>query len=372
MSDMPIELPFTTVETSRHGKIRRYVRLKGKRIRLLHRPGHPDFLDEYRAALTQLRAAMPEPEENTRPSRKSYERGSLGWLIERYFAESPGLRTMSKIGSARRRRILVALAESHGSRPMVMATDAISAGFARRAEKPGAANDWLKTIKALYSWSCAVGITTTNPAAPVRKIKVKTDGFHIWSVEEIRAFAARHTKGSMAYLSLMLFVFTGLRRSDATRLGLQHVKDGVIHYKTGKTGATLVTAYARPFREATEATGRRVALNFLLNAHGQAFASGAAFGNWFKDRCVEAGLPHCSAHGLRKAGASIAADEGASDLMLDAMFGWSEEASGNQSRTYTRAASKARLATEGFALIERALRESGVLTEQNHTVSVAP
>jgi Protein adenylyltransferase SelO len=38
----------------------------------------------------------------------------------------------------------------------------------------------------------------------------------------------------------------------------------------------------------------------LVTAHGKPFTP-AGFGNWFRDRCNEANLRHCSAHGLRKA-----------------------------------------------------------------------
>jgi hypothetical protein len=41
------------------------------------------------------------------------------------------------------------------------------------------------------------------------------------------------------------------------------------------------------------------------------------------DCATEAGIAHCSPHGLRKAGASIAAEMGASEVELDAMYGWS-------------------------------------------------
>ncbi len=43
-------------------------------------------------------------------------------------------------------------------------------------------------------------------------------------------------------------------------------------------------------------------LTFLTTEQGKPFTA-AGFGNWFRDRCNEAGLPEgCSAHGLRKAG----------------------------------------------------------------------
>ena len=64
------------------------------------------------------------------------------------------------------------------------------------------------------------------------------------------------------------------------------------------------------------------------------------FGNWFRRRCDEAGLPHCSAHGLRKAGATIAAENGATEHQLMAMYGWE---SPKQAALYTRTADRKRL-----------------------------
>ena len=66
--------------------------------------------------------------------------------------------------------------------------------------------------------------------------------------------------------------------------------------------------------------------------------------------CEEAGLPHCSAHGLRKAAATIAADNGATAHQLMAIFGWSNL---KQAETYTKEADRRRLATSGMGLIRR-------------------
>ena len=68
----------------------------------------------------------------------------------------------------------------------------------------------------------------------------------------------------------------------------------------------------------------------------------------FRDRCDEAELPHCTAHGLRKAGATIAAENGATDRQLMALFDWTSE---KQANVYTAAADTKRLATEAARLI---------------------
>ena len=51
-------------------------------------------------------------------------------------------------------------------------------------------------------------------------------------------------------------------------------------------------------------------LTYLVTDSGRPFSI-KGFGNKFREWCDEAGLPHCSAHGIRKADASLAAEEGA-------------------------------------------------------------
>ena len=80
-------------------------------------------------------------------------------------------------------------------------------------------------------------------------------------------------------------------------------------------------------------------LSFLVTEFGKPFTA-AGFGGWFRARCDAAGLPHCSAHGLRKAAAtSLAA--GASAHQLMSWFGWR---SLEDAERYTRAANQKKLA----------------------------
>jgi len=87
---------------------------------------------------------------------------------------------------------------------------------------------------------------------------------------------------------------------------------------------------------------------FLVTQYGKPFTA-AGFGGWFRDRCDEAGLPQCTAHGLRKAGATVAAENGASDRQLMALFDWT---SAGQANTYTGAADRKRMASEAARLMD--------------------
>jgi hypothetical protein len=62
-------------------------------------------------------------------------------------------------------------------------------------------------------------------------------------------------------------------------------------------------------------------MTYLVTEFGKPFTANG-FGNWFRDRCDEAGLAHCTAYGLRKAGATIATENGATDRQLMALYDW--------------------------------------------------
>jgi integrase len=75
----------------------------------------------------------------------------------------------------------------------------------------------------------------------------------------------------------------------------------------------------------------------------------AGFGNRFRDWCDQAALPNCTAHGLRKAGATIAANNGATSRQLMAIFGWD---SIKMAELYTQAADQERLAESAMYLLD--------------------
>ena len=89
-------------------------------------------------------------------------------------------------------------------------------------------------------------------------------------------------------------------------------------------------------------------LTFLTTQYKRGFA-GVSFGHWFRKRCNEAGLPHCSAHGLRKAAARRLADAGASMHEIAAVTG---HASLKEVQRYTRGADQRRLARAAIAKVK--------------------
>jgi integrase len=190
-----------------------------------------------------------------------------------------------------------------------------------------------------------------NPARDVPYIKTGSTGYHTWSVEEVRQFEECHPIGTKARLALALLMFTGQRRSDIIRFGKQHAKGGKLtftqHKGRNRKPKKLILPVLPALRSVIDASPCGE-LTFLVNDLGRPF-SDAGFGNKFRNWCDQAGLRHCSAHGVRKAGATIAANNGATSRQLMAIFGWDSIRMAEQ---YTRRADQQRLADDAMHLIE--------------------
>jgi integrase len=204
----------------------------------------------------------------------------------------------------------------------------------------------------MFGWSIEAGHMKTNPVRDVRRLRYATDGFHTWTVEEVRKFEERHPIGTKPRLALALLIYLGVRRGDLVRLGPHHVKDGILSFIPNKTRHKRVALSHKPILPKLAeviAVGPVGKETFLETSYGKPFTSNG-FGNWFRDRCNEAGLPKCSAHGLRKAGATLAAENGATVHQLAALFDW---ANITQAAVYTAGADRKRLAAEAAELLSK-------------------
>ena len=107
----------------------------------------------------------------------------------------------------------------------------------RKAGKPGAANNRKKYLSAMFGWAVKKRYMAANPARDAERESYATDGFHTWTVDEVRQFEERHPLGTKARLALALLLFTSARRGDVVTFGRQHVKDGTLRYVPRKTRA---------------------------------------------------------------------------------------------------------------------------------------
>jgi integrase len=117
---------------------------------------------------------------------------------------------------------------------------------------------------------------------------------------------------------MALMLYTAQRRSDAIRLGPQDITpEGRWQLTQKKTTTPLQIRVHPELLDVIDASAGVIETwRFLVNRDGAQF-SDAGFGNRFRQWCDEAGLPHCSAHGLRHAAMRRLAEAGysAPDIM---------------------------------------------------------
>ncbi|MCO6424559.1 hypothetical protein CN135_27350 [Sinorhizobium meliloti] len=214
------------------------------------------------------------------------------------------------------------------------------------SDRPQAANRLLSLLKIMLDHALDNGWIAANSAQGIKGFSKKTKGFHTWTEAEIAAYEARHPLGTKARLALILFLYTAQRRSDVVAMGWDKIKGKAIEVKQLKTGAELDLFMLPELTDAIRALPRDKP-TFLTTEFGKPFTA-AGFGNWFRDRCNEAGLPHCSAHGLRKAAARRMAEGGMSGDIIKAVTGHTDL---KQVSVYTAAANQAALAEKGLKAI---------------------
>ncbi len=203
-----------------------------------------------------------------------------------------------------------------------------------RADKPDSANGLRKVLREMMKVAIKLEWRDNDPTLGVKKIKPKKQGgFHRWTDLEIAQFLQRHPVGTKACLAMALGLYTGQARQDVILMGEQHiirehdpeqdceveVLNWVRKKTEDKTGLELAIPVHPELRRIIDATPSKH-LTFLVTELGAPFTA-AGFGNWFRDRCNEAGLSHCSFHGLRKAAATRLIDAGCDVVEAAAITG---------------------------------------------------
>jgi integrase len=358
-----VKFRYVLRDIDRYGNIRYYFRrAKGTpKIALKGAPGSVEFVTQYQLLLAGNADEQPE-----RVQAKTFR-----WLAVQYFS-APTFMRLDVSTQTYRRRVLESMLQepirpnspkTYGMMPLAaIATKSLRVLRDRKADLPEAANYRVKVLRHLFKWAIDYEHMRSNPARELTRLENASQGFHTWTVEEVEQFEKRHLVGTKARLALALLMWTGVRRSDVVLLGRQHVRAGWLKFTQTKnrnrnpvTTEIPLLPQLHTIIEASP-TGD---LTFLVTEYGLPFTV-AGFGNWFRERCKEAGVPG-SAHGLRKAGAATAAENGASTLQLMSIFGWS---SIKEAERYTRAAERRKMAAAAIDLLVRRPAKPGTEKSQ--------
>lgn len=333
--------PYLQKHTTRHNNIAWYVRLPGKPlVRLRGEPGSPDFKEAYDAAIR---------EEPARKGQKARS-GTIQWLWETY-CQTDAWTHLSRATRRQRENIMEGVLRTTAKVPFkAFHKPDIVASRDKRSATPAQARNFLDTMRGLFRWALEAGHIKIDPTAGVKNPARRLGGgFPVWTEADVARFQARWPLGTKERVWLDMLLYTGFRRGDVVRAGPQHVIDGCIVIQTEKSQEQVtVTIPVLPILQTTLDAGPIGSETFVCGETGKPLTK-ETFGNYFKAACKKAGLDK-AAHGVRKIGATRAAENGATVAELEAIFGWR---GGGMASLYTRAADKARLSKGAIGKLVR-------------------
>jgi integrase len=350
-----LKFPGLWEEKNRNGSPRYRVRKEGDKsvkTSIPVGPNHPDFLHHYYAA--RAGDHWEPAQENTAVTR------SIDWLVARYLSfvtDMVSAGQMSPDTLKQRRSILTRLCDycgDDGVRYGDCDMDAPTAVFVEIrdawASVPGAADNLIKSIRAVYTWSMERGEIGHNPAAGIGAInKNPKGGAKPWTAADIRAFKARHPRGTTAHLWLTVQAFTACRIGDALWVGRgqEKTRNGQLwlEFQPRKKGSAFVSIpMLPPLVEATRLS-TVVGSSYILNDAGKPFKSVEALRRRVQRWCTAAGLDGRSSHGVRKAMAELMAESGSTQHQIMSVMSHTEA---RTSEVYTKGVERRGLAAEGL------------------------
>ncbi|MGH1571754.1 tyrosine-type recombinase/integrase [Methylobacterium sp. P31] len=330
-----LRLKYVVSDIDRHGNVRHYFRRRPEpKVRLEGQPGSKAFMAAYQACLDGKRPPAPR-------KTRTADAGTFAALCNAYLTcgDFKGLDASTQ---AWQRRALLEICDAHGEKRVAMLHPRhVRKLRDAKRDTPAAANTMLKALKAMFAWAIENDEAERDPTYGVKRVRYVTKGHHSWTLAEVEAYEARHPIGTTARLALALLLYTAGRREDVVRLGPQHLRAGRLQYIQAKNEHRAPVEMDIPVHadlaEAIAAMPVAGQRSFLVTEYGQPFSSNG-FGNRFKAWCEAAGLPHCSAHGCRKATAARLAERKATPHQIMAITGHKtlEEVG-----RYTRAAGRA-------------------------------
>jgi integrase len=289
-------------------------------------------------------------------------------LIKEYRSSRDWCEVLSAATRKQRSPILKQVEDSAGDVPYTAITrKKIEQGMMARTKNQ--ARHFCDTMRALFKWALEQELHDRNPTDGIKVKKDNGEGHLPWPIELIEQFEARWPVGTKERLLFDIYLYVGLRLGDAARLGKQHIRNGIIHLMTEKSGGTMpIYVPVHPALAASMAACPSTGLTFVAKDNGTNYTK-EGLGNFFHRAVVAAKIPATnrktkekgySGHGLRKASATIAAESGATESELNAMFGWTGY---QMAQLYTKKADRKRLAARASEKWTRPSSSDAVATE---------
>lgn len=197
--------------------------------RLPGKPGSPEFMKAYNAALSERKAV---PKETLRALVVDYK-ASPEFLKLADGTRTEWTRWLDRIMDDREDALTI------GDLPLGVLDDRrVKADILewrdQWADRPRAADYAIQVLSRVLSWAVSRGRLTINAAAGIDQLYTNNRADQIWSADEVARYAAAAKSPEVGYI-VRLACLTGLRREDLATLMWSHVGDLAIIKPTGKS-----------------------------------------------------------------------------------------------------------------------------------------
>jgi len=331
---------YTQAFPDRHGKQRLYFRRPGYPRTAL--PG-PLFSEAFWIAYHKALEGRPE-----KPSAGEVKtiKGSINDLIARYYA-SEDFKDCRPATQRNYKSVLEPFRKEYGDGPVaqIRAKDINAILDKEKARSSSSAKNLRKRLVKLFKVAVELDFIERSPMADLKSVKHKMVGFEYWEEDEIAKYREHWKIGTIQRLEFEVLLNTGLRVSDAVRLGPQHFKEGAHIIVTQKTERLVNIPMHPDLLPVLEAIPDKQ-LTYLATRQGGRARSSQGLTNDIINAAKAAGLPpHRSAHGLRKAICVRLAEAGCDPYEIMAITG---HQSLTEVQTYIAGVNKKKLAKSGM------------------------
>jgi enterobacteria phage integrase len=330
-----IKLDYVKEYIDKNGKVRRYLRRKGKPlIPLPGLPGSDEFMAAYKAGIADI--AKPKPRHGD---------GTIGSLVLGFY-QSSAFSNLAPSSQQRYRLVLDKFAAEDGHRLVrdMPRRVAISIIEEIGEKTPGMANLSASVLRRLFAYAIKKELRKDNPFSAIEPYKLGSH--HTWTEDEIAAYRETWPIGTRERFAFDLLLYTGQRVGDVAGMRHTDIRDGAIHIVTEKTEAELSIPIHPDLLTSIEACPSHGPT--LIGYNGRPI-SGQALGVFLQRAAHAAGLPkRCKPHGLRKSHMRRLAEYGSSSKEIASMSG---HRTLREIERYTAKADQTRLALAAVARI---------------------
>ncbi len=305
-------LPYTFVVTSKAGKPYWRFRRSELKAALPGQPGDPAFHAKY-AELMAMGERLAAPV-------KGLAAGSIAELVAAYrrSAEFLALRPATQGDYEKTLDLIV---EELGDQPYRLVTQKmVKIVRDSYSATPRKAHKIKQMVSRLYSWAEEENLVREglNPAAKIKRLKVRQKSYTPWSDYEIDLFL-RHAPAHLAR-AVRLLLYTGQRCEDVVTMDWQQYQSRFIRVRQSKTGELLeIATHAQLRADLDQVQVRRGPI--LRNAEGKPYNANSlrkAIG----DQCARIeGMPHRTPHGLRYSSAGALEEVGCTVGQITSIIG---------------------------------------------------